>query len=71
MKTPDPAKEYEAAWAEGDAPVKTAVLGSGMLNSAAKAMNGRAYKLHLEESKAAGDKPMTAEEFAKQQGGKA
>ena len=40
-------------------------LGSGMAEAAKKALQSRDYQLHVQESKATGDKAMTPEEWAK------
>lgn len=73
MKTADTSTEYEKAWAETDAPAKpakVAVLGNGMVDAAATAVNSRDYKLHVEEAKSLGEKPMTQEEFVKKSSSK-
>lgn len=41
-------------------------LGSGMANEAAKVLKSRAYQLHVQESKAMGQEPMTPEQFLRQ-----
>ena len=41
----------------------TPKLGTGMLQQGASALMSRPYKLHCDEAKAAGETPMTLEEF--------
>jgi hypothetical protein len=62
-------EEYSKAWNEDGDGEQTAFLGigSGAAKQAADSLSSRAYRIHLEESKAMGEKPMSPEEFAKQQ----
>lgn len=42
------------------------LLGSGQVQNAAKVMQDRAYQIHVQEAKSLGEKPLTPEEWARQ-----
>lgn len=46
---------------------RQSALGGGMARQAANVMLSRPYRMHVEEAKALGQKPMTPEEFVAQQ----
>lgn len=43
------------------------MLGSGMVQQAAQALQSRPYQLHVQEAQAMGQQPLTPEQFAAQQ----
>ena len=45
-------------------------LGSGALEKARKILASRAYQIHVQEAKAAGETPMSPEQWAAEQGKK-
>jgi hypothetical protein len=42
-------------------------MGTGMVQQAAQTMHGRPYQLHVQESQALGQPPLTQEQFLAQQ----
>jgi len=46
---------------------RLALLGSGMASNAAADINGRAYKLHVQEAQAMGQQPLSPEQFQQMQ----
>ena len=60
MTKPTDDKQYTKAWNEASTPV-----GSGMLKQAVDTLKSAPYRLHLKESKATGEAPMSPTDFAK------
>jgi hypothetical protein len=48
-------------------PTSMGLLGGGAVQNAAQAMQGRPYQLHVQESLATGQQPMTPEQFMQTQ----